>query len=70
MLRKQFFSNPGAQTSEPLRDNQDTKEDCSSQLAVLGGTAATPAHPESKGIEPSRQGRGLTSNPAAAELLQ
>lgn len=34
MLHKEFFSSPGAQISEPLTDNQDITDDCSSQLVL------------------------------------
>lgn len=69
MLCKQFFSNAAAQNSEPLKENQDIKEDGSSQLVELRVTAGTSAYLESKGIDPSGYGRGLASNPAA-EVLQ
>lgn len=53
MLCKQFFSNGGAQTSERLKENQDIKEDASSQLVVLKVTAETSVYLESKQIDPS-----------------
>lgn len=48
MLCKQFFSNEDAPNSEPLKENQDTKEDGSPQLVALKVTAETSAYLQSK----------------------
>lgn len=53
MLCKQFFSNSGAPNPESCKENQDVKEDGSSQLVVLRVTAEASAYLESKGMDPS-----------------